>query len=578
RGSTSAQVLVLIDGRPVNSISTGSADLSEISLDNIEKIEIIRGPSSHLFGANAMGGVVNIVTKDIKGEPYKKVYGSYGSYNTYFYGLDYGRTSNKWSYIITGSTKKTDGYRDNSDFFANDLFLKLKYNIDNNSLSQINIGYHDNKSGLPGPVPEKGTQAKYGNSEVTTLFDNQKNKNYYVDFTVDLKRGEKLHPVLKLWHDERLMKYFVRYDDWFSFPADVMDENDTYKSKSQGGSICFQFDFARYDKLIMGVDAKKDKYDAEQKVLNTTQNTTIVTNWMPSSDNTGIWLENQWNPSEQVSVTLGARNDNHSLYGSNFSPSIGMAYKPDLTNTLRTAIGKAFRAPSFNDLYWPKGGNKDLKSETGLSYELSFEHWLSSSLMTQLGVFKRDTDNKIAWAPKANGDWEPQNINKHKLSGVELELLKKLKLYSFGVSYTFLDAEQENKEIVYSDWLTGETKQEFKNRRAAFTPKHELAVKIGLNFEKGTKINFNTRYISERYNYYPNYNNSPQVTMDTKKLPDYFVADIKLSQNIKENYNIFLSVNNILDKKYKEQFGTTFKDQGYPMPPRTISGGIEVKF
>ena len=82
RGSSASQVLVMVDGRPINSITFGSADLSQIPLDYVERIEIVKGPTSHLYGANAMGGVINVITKKPPFRPSFKAGVSYGSFNT----------------------------------------------------------------------------------------------------------------------------------------------------------------------------------------------------------------------------------------------------------------------------------------------------------------------------------------------------------------------------------------------------------------------------------------------------------------------------------------------------------------
>ena len=193
-------------------------------------------------------------------------------------------------------------------------------------------------------------------------------------------------------------------------------------------------------------------------------------------------------------------------------------------------------------------------------------------MTVDISVFTRETKNKIAWAPDTGGNWAPQNVNKHSCIGSEFEVKGKFNdRLQVAFTYTYLNAEQTNKEIVYSDWITGEIRQELKTRIAAFTPAHEVGANATFKPAIGTQLNFGARFVDKRINYYPNYNNVPVVTMDTKTLKSHTVIDGKLTQIIIRNLKLSVGINNILDMDYMEQFGTTFNDRGYPMPGRNYT-------
>ena len=130
-GSSSKQVLLMIDGRPVNDISGGSSNLSEIPTENIEKIEVLRGPSSALYGANALGGVVNIITKKATTQKPKTEIGlNYGSFNTQNYNFNFSAMPGKANIFLAGSKNLTDGFRDNSDYDSTNLSAKIGYDLE----------------------------------------------------------------------------------------------------------------------------------------------------------------------------------------------------------------------------------------------------------------------------------------------------------------------------------------------------------------------------------------------------------------------------------------------------------------
>ncbi|MDD5116864.1 MAG: TonB-dependent receptor plug domain-containing protein, partial [Candidatus Omnitrophica bacterium] len=179
RGSTAAQVLVLMDGRPINNPRDGAVNLSDIPLDNISRVEVMHGPGSSLYGSSAMGGVVNIITKRPPKEGQKaEIYSSFGTARTYIERALYGARVSKFGYLISGGYQSSEGFRPNSEFNAKDCNLKLEYELNSENNLKLNSGFYKSRVGNPGS---------------TTSFDpddKQNTLNRFFDFNWSFKPDE----------------------------------------------------------------------------------------------------------------------------------------------------------------------------------------------------------------------------------------------------------------------------------------------------------------------------------------------------------------------------------------------------
>ncbi len=572
RGSASAQVLVLVNGYPVNSAATGNADLSEIPLGDVERVEVVKGPTSHLYGANALGGVINVITKtppdslSISGDT------SYGSYGTGLVHVGSGGVFGELGYLLNLNLGNSDGFRDNSDYSSKDGLLTVSYRPLEGLELKGTLSYHGKEQGVPGPEPGEGITPKYGSGEVTSVFDRQENRNFCGNVSVEWRVSEDLKSEMILYRENRKMDFLTRYDDWVSFPPDTLEDRFRYINNVSGGGIQGEFKLSPSARLTGGAEVRRNSLDSSQKVINTRTDSTTVTEWNPEADEYGLWIEGIFEPRRFVSFITGIRYDHHSEYGSELSPNLGIVVHLG-QNKLRFSSGRAYRAPSFNDLYWPTGGNPELSPEKGWSYEGGYERLISKDLYAEVGLFNRNVRDMIAWAPTEGGIWQPQNRNRMSVIGAEAKFTADFGGFSGSISYTWTDGEQTNTEVIYSDWMTGETKTDEISRRAAFIPRHQASVNLKYSFTP-FELALNGRLVGERRNYYPNYSASPAVTMDEVNLPDYFVLNAKFGVDLVGGLRLCVRFDNILDKKYFEQFGNTSSDRGYPMPPRSVSGGL----
>jgi len=561
RGSLANRVLVLIDGKSINSISTGEANLSQISLEDIQRVEIVRGPTSHLYGANALGGVVNIITKEPPQKLVNRAEISYETFNTQVYKFESGSSFGNLGYLITGGKKKSDGLRRNSDYDANDITGKFTYNFREDIATTMSLRYHDSELGLPGSKPQKGTAAKYGDENITSLYDRQKDKNFVCDISLELPVMENSKLSTKGYIDNRKMKNHSIKDSW-TWPPVKLEEDDKYITNVKGGYIEYKHNFSDKMTILLGMDGHHDEFDAKRNIIRTDTGKLTLYEWKPETDTYGLWLENIWNISAPITTTMGLRYDHHSIYGSQLSPNFGVIYRINKKNRIRGSIGKAFRAPTFNDLYWQDPdmpGNPDLKSEKGWQAEIGGESEISNNFFIRASLFKREIKDMIAWAPVFPGSyvWLPSNVDKHSIWGAELEFNANLtRQITSRISYIYLNAKQRKKTEAY------------KERRAPFVPCNKINFDLNYQSNFGLKAGINGQFLDKMVNYY---------FEGPKELAKHFILNAKISQRVLSNLEIFIAGNNLLDTDYKEQFGW-FEDEDYPMPGRMIMAGISWKF
>jgi outer membrane cobalamin receptor len=576
RGCRPNQVLVLVDGVPVNLISTGVADLSTIPAAVVERIEVVKGPTSHLYGANALGGVINIITRKPSGKPGSRISASIGSYGTGIAEFSGGLSSGAISSSISCSISRSKGIRDNSDYTGGGGSIGVSWRSKGLSLNLSSL-ISGSSFGVPGPVPPEGSKPKYGSENASSVFDRIEEGGALLKLSARWELAKDLEMGLDMFPNLGWMRYKTRYDDWATMKA--VDETDTYRTGIGGALVQLKlpipsgFVFGGIEGKFEGFSSRTDKVEVESgKGLE-------PSSWGRSQLTGASWIEAKVDPSRSFSSLLGIRLDYNSRYGSSISPSASIMIRPMRILSARLSAGRAFRAPTFNDLYWPNAGNPNLKPEYGTAYEAGLDLGLGIVLM-KATAFRREVRDMIAWVPGEGGIWKPVNVNEMRTNGLELEgRVRPLEGLEISASYTMLDSKQRNEEVVYSDWATGETKTEVVERKAAYMPKGELDVSARANLPLGILLSLTGHWRSDVVNYYPNYLNSPHVTMDEKTIPSYLLFSLRLSWKLLGGKGeLFMGIDNILDSEARTQFGNQMGDRDYPMAGRSFSFGFGVNF
>jgi outer membrane receptor for ferrienterochelin and colicin len=518
------------------------------------------------------------------GSPHAEGRAEFGSHGKEIYS---GSASSLWKglgFNLSARRRTGDGNRENSDYEGERISAKMTYSGIDRLRADLTGSVEVFELGLPGPVPEAGVAPAYGSEQVTSLFDRQKNFKGYVDLSADANVRKGVDGRLKVYFDRRDMDFFSVYEgfDMVSFTPYRAIEEDEYVMTSLGTNLQVDAQPLSEIRLVLGADANLSDLDAEQVITNDSTGEVTETRWSPADTTVGLYAEAELSLIGALGVTGSARYDWSQAYGSRISPSIGLVYDLDRSARLKLSAGRAFRAPTLNDLYWPEssfaGGNPDVGPEDGFGGELRAEYEPVQSVAVHASGFLREVDDLIEWSPDENWVWRPDNINQFSSRGLEfgLELasMERLRLRSH---FTYLSATQKNEEIVsYDQFFTpvyGSVE-----RRAAFRPETEGSITATYDAPFGLEFRAGLNYTGERVSYWQQVDTTggtwEPVTVE-KRLEGRFLARGGVGFHLGPQY-FFLRVENIFDDSYSEQFGYALNDRNYPALRRTFTYGLKL--
>jgi len=561
RGIPSHSTLVLLNGIPLNSITVGMADLNAIDLNAVERIEVVKGPVSSLYGANALGGVVNIITaKEYQTPEVRLAFSPSTSepgnpFQTTELSVRAGRPLGRACFDVTATYCSSDGFRQNCDYRGGYVTGSFQYKKGH---SEFNSGlfFNSKEYGVAGPM--------LADSSSASPLDREKDRNligdlsFIQDLTGSLKWYNRLSAV-----QQRVYFHSV-FIDW---NGDTVMTDYDYLTHMLGFNTYMLLD-AHNTETVAGIDVHYDTLETTETSGLSQQDTV----WHAASFNIGFWLELTQKIGD-ITVTPSIRLDRNSKFGGFLSPAIGVV-KPLLDNLwIKASAGKAFRAPTFNDLFWPGSGNPELRPEHGWAYELRLESAPVANTFAALSLFMRSVNDQIAWLPGEDNMWQPRNVNYISVKGMDFEFRTQFNEFiRFGIEGSYLYARQRNNEIVYDfyDWNadTGRTVIEAVERDAAFIPDYTASATLEFGLFHKTFLFIKGLFMDERVNYYVNYEDAPVISMDTKRLQPYTVFDVGLSKEFFSCVSISCGVKNLLDRRYALQFGNSMSDFDYPMPGR----------
>ena len=568
RGITSTGVLLLRDGRPTNSILTGSGDLSMIPYSLAERIEIIKGPTSALYGANGLGGAVNIVTEKTGNVPGFDAQFIIADPRLHDYSAGVLLPWRDLKYQFDAELTRSNGVRSNSDYENTTINNRLGVRLASVQVSGA-LGYTTRDLGLSGPLPALGSLPVFGDSSASSLFDNQKDAVWLADLKAKGKISSALYFEAALYGDRTRLDFHTQYP---GFAGDTIIEDYNWLVSTAGGHGILSRQQANA-RIALGIDAR---YDSLKSVLLSSQ--PGDTTWHAVSRNFGAWIDATIRVSPVVTFDVGNRYDLNRAYGSFWSTQLGVILALSADRCLKASVGQAFRAPTFNDLYLPKYGNRELKPEQGVAAELGVNQSFGKIGTTGMTAFYRDVTDKIAWQPGAGGTWHPVNVNSVTISGVEaLVSVQPLSLAKLQGDLTVQEATQKNRELVYSDMLTDSMAFAEVERRAAYVPKRIAGVVCLLYLPYRTTATVRFHYSGDRLNYYEDYTNYPSVEMTKKALSSSLAIDVGIFRHFGRYLKLGIGAKNLLNETYALQFGNTTRDRDYPMPGRSIFAQISTE-
>jgi iron complex outermembrane receptor protein len=589
RGMSGNATQVFVNGMNVNSPSVGLADVSRIPLNNIERIEVVKGSGSLLYGSGAMGGTVNIITKRPNREKMDlRVDAGYGSQDTYQLSAEQGIFAwGDFGYYLTANRCETDGFRDNSDLDHKDVSLKLV--LDKGDILDIGLygDYIDRENGRPGAKPPRGTQdffiggTKVYNSEAASLLDRGSDEDHHLVIEVKSQPIEWLDLRVRADYTDMENYNYLRYVDffgslvglqtWTTNEVHAIEVNMDIKP-SEGISLLLGTEYKAYDWKNKRLEL--DANGAEEPATRSTTKANLHT--------TGTFVEAQYRPCKYFKALAGIRHEDHSEFGTEDVPLYGVIFNPLENTALKLSYGKHFLAPTSNDLFWPEDpfakGNADLRPEEGWHTDVTVEQTLfHNKFFTTVSCFHWDVDNKIQWGPDSQGVFTPQNLQTYKANGCEVGT--KIGPYynlTLGLSYTHLDAEEENKAYTKQDFgfpplFPPDFQYTWARRRAAYVPERLFKGNLTYWSEFGLTGTATVRYMSDRVWYRTETDVAYPATKTVKyTLDSYWTVDLKVQQRLYDHWLVSLKGNNLLDENYDTYFDT-FQDTP-PFGQTTVEG------
>lgn len=530
------RVLVLIDGRRTNLGSSGNYSADWLpSVNAIERIEVLKGGGSALYGTDAVGGVINIITKkgsDIDNKVTVRAVG--GSWNTEQYGISAGGSNEHGLGIFVSANKERRGDYDyegaggekntlkNSGYNNTNVNLKLDQAVGEDNRVTFSYEHVNAKGGSP--------FGYYGFGET----DNHERLNNNVALRYDWNETSDQAGYVQVYRN-------YQHSEFLS--PDVDNQSD-YTDMTTGFEAQQNYKFNDNNELTTGIEYYKTEVDNQG-----------FYGQERSIDNKAIFMEDRWKFADSWQLNTGLRYDKHSEYGSEVTPKIALNKKLNDDSNVYLSWGKVFNAPTTDDLYWNQAGlygNPNLEPETGDVWTLGGNVKVSEKTELSASVFYSEIDDAIDWQATGHG-WDMQvvNVNKEKRRGMEISVNHDFdENFSAYASYTYVQVKQDR-----GSGFAKDLKAQPNIYRIGASYKNELwRFNVDLNAVSG---------LSEK-EFVEN---------------NYLTLDVGAQYKINDDAKLFVNCYNLTDERYAE-YGGLYSDGGarYPMASRHFIAGVEYSF
>lgn len=501
RGTNANQTVVLIDGVRVNSITAGTTYLSNIPLSQIERVEILRGPASSLYGQDAVGGVIQIFTKKIEGQPKFNAAMGYGGYNTRTAEAGFGGSYNGLNYSLNVSSNNTDGFsalkintdaRADRDSYRNlSASGSLSYNI--NEKNQIGFQFLDSQGKLDYDSSVNFNNVNKSKQTSISLFSKNQINDIWTS-NLMLSKG------IDKYED-------ISYSDWFS----------TW-SKSYIESTQNQYSWQNNLKFEMGTVTLA--YDRLEQDLSTSYN------YQGKSRNSNGYYVGYLNNVGAHSIQANVRLEDSTQYGKHTTGYVGYGFQLNEEWRATASYGTAFKAPTFNDVYAPTGwgAHSNIKPEESENFEASlrYKNKMSNASVTFYDIKVTNLILSSGWNIDPSLSYQMGNIGKAELKGMTI------------AASTIIDS-----WIVDGSIDIQSPENSLTDKMLPFRANRHGSLHLGKSWGEWS---FNSELIgsSERYNNPTN----------TQKMAGYAILNLVATYKINNDWSLQGRVNNLLDKDY----------------------------
>ncbi|HHU97401.1 MAG: TonB-dependent receptor [Bacteroidota bacterium] len=520
-GMPTSGVLILIDGHPQYMGLMGHPLADSYQSMITERVEVVRGPASVLYGSNAMGGVINIITKKQRKDGWhNSAQLMYGSYNTFSAEASSGWKKDKLRVNGSLGYNRSDGHRDNMDFEQLNVLGKIGYDFSSNWHSFVDLNLSNTRSSNPGSV-------------ASPIIDND----------ADITRGVTSFSLENEYErTSGALKFFCNFgaheiDDGYSTGQQPKTYHFQSNDQMLGLTLYQSYAFFKGNKTTAGVDFHRFGGKAWNHFLDGSDDTELAD--IHLNNVAGYVNVQQSLLQNRLTLNAGLRLDHHEINGSEWIPQAGLSFVPSATTTVKAVVSKGFRNPNIREMYMFPPRNPDLLPERLMNYELSFMQSLfQNRLNLGLNLFYIKGDNMIQ-VTMVEG--RPLNTNTGEVENKGFEITADYRVtpsLQLSANYSLLD-------MTYK--IVG-------------APEHKLYASV--NYTKN-RWGFSTglQYIGDLYTAV-----KPELVKDS-----FFLWNARANYQVLDWLNLFLKGENLLGQEYEI-------NAGYPMPKTTVFGGIRLDF
>lgn len=545
------RILLLLNGHSLNENIFGSAyfgnDLG-INLKSVERIEIVRGPSSALYGSNAMFAVINIITKNGNAIDGLQVSADLGSYREIQAALQYGKVfDNDLDVFVSGNfgdIKGEDHFY--PEFNSPETNNGIAHNLDwdkyigfASAVNYHNFSLFGKITSRKKGIPTGAYDIVFNDPDAYTLDEYQ-----FIDLKYETDFDTDKHVLLRTYYDN--------YHYLGTYQYDVI-VNDEAKGSWLGFEAQFRWDVTTSNRLTVGTEYKNNKR-AIFKYWN--QNTIFFDGNFPSSL-TSFYLQNEYQALDNLSLSLGLRLDKYSIYQMFTSPRGAIIYHAANSTTFKLLYGEAFRIPNvyevhYHDPYSQFKRSVNLKSEKIATSELILEQRISEETFSTVSVFRNDMKNLIDTKIDTTDSFKYfGNAGNIRAIGLEFGINTRTKN---DVNYYFNYSLQSLKNLETEEKLTN-------------SPEH--LIKFGITFPVSKYFYVGTEFKWE----------TERLTVYNTKTEPYFLTNLKIqTKPLFNSLTVSVLVRNLFDVDYKYPGGFEHRQDGIKQNGRNFLASLEYKF
>ena len=525
----SKNIVVLVDGVRANQGSEITNIQTFTDMDNIERIEVLKGAASTLYGADAQGGVINIITNKVGGK--SKVFTNFGSYGRRSYGANVNFSKDKFSarvgykYYREGDYESAKGERIFSNQRTNNYNVALRYQVKENSDITFTYDAMNQHFNYQTPGKNDDNAGKYDSNKARLIWNHEFDKDTHNKLALGYNRTK----YVPTWGPTAYKTFLIQEQ----FTKNLADKH----------------------LLTAGID-----FD-----------TTDITEGTGSGEkmsNVAYYIQDQWKLAKGLKLIYGIRYTNPNKFESQWSPSLNLGYEFNDKTNMYVSWGKFFNSPTVWQLFGQKYGNSSLKPENGKNFEVGVNHKFTDDFAATAHFFYRTTTDKLIYD---YGTEKYTNSSDNVTTrGFDLEFKKAFgKHWRTGLGYTYLYQSRTAPGATGAENLGGSLPRSAWHISADYTNRGFDASLVG-------------RGIIQKPGYYsaggPSFPNT-----------SYWLWDLNMSYKMKCNAKVYFTVNNLFNQYYAENSDVYWQNEGgwgtlggdfkwWPMPGRTFLLGVEYTF